>query len=57
MSSEDESITFGEISVRPFVQAHDNRECYWMEHSSGEGMSVDRKLLDALIKKFYDENF
>ena len=30
---------------------------YWIEHESGEGMHVRRKVMEKLIKDFYRENF
>lgn len=33
------------------------REDFWIEHESGEGMQVTRKVMEELIHAFYKENF
>lgn len=58
-----QGIDIGEYSLRPIiVRAGDKPPYYdenhiWIEHKSGEGMSIKTEILGAAIHKFYEEHF
>ncbi len=49
-------IELGEYLLR-YCRHPDGAEVYYIEHESGEGMSVSRESLIDCIDKFYQENF
>lgn len=44
---------FGELRI----STNFNRDEYWIEHESGEGMGVSRLKFDTMLAAWYKENF
>lgn len=47
------AVKIGEFTIRHYPHKH----CIWIGKDSGEGCEVNEAKLEALIKKFFDDNF
>ena len=52
-----DEMQIGKYTIRNFVDYPDKSKAVWIEQEDGEGGQFHLKSLEAVIEKFYNENF